>query len=228
MKFRRPLDTERECVSLARSTGVTDETADGLLPRHVLESVQRHSNISSHYGDFFAQCKPRGTGQNSLTISVGHMALPEDRGDTEQRTLVLNNMEQCQSKNEIYTGEYFTLLVTHSEPGRTNSYVGYTGNPLYEVYRYNAKHSADKHQGGWMVDMVIGPHSCKQAAMDCGLSWVTLTRGKEPKRDKGPWLSAAYNRPIYTFTKEPAQSLEHLLRDYGDPEFLQLHKEMCV
>lgn len=237
MKFRHALDSDRVCEPVM--------ARDGTPPKHVQDCMQRHGQISDHYADFFRAARPRGSaGRNTRTSTVTQLVVVAAEDPVE--AVELTNHEECFARNVNYTGEYFTILITHADPQRTNAYVSYTANPFTDVYRYNVKQAqrlAQEPVAGddYRVAVVIGPHICKHAAMDNGLSWVTLTRGAPKKLDKANWLSEVYNRPIYwsdqaaALTTEEeeseAEDLGALLSECADPLFAQLwHEEFltCV
>ena len=67
-------------------------------------------------------------------------------------TLELGNLARCQALDWTYSGEYFTYLLTKSDPGRTNAYVGWSTNPLRDVCQLNARQD---NGGGWELAAVV-------------------------------------------------------------------------
>ncbi len=211
MKFRHRLDADLVCHQ---------------APPQQQPQLRPHVNISAYYQDFLRDCKPRGSGKTTRSVSTCRFVVaPAESADAE---VSLSQMEQCVVDDADYTGEYFTILITHTDPARTNAYVGYTGNPFLDIYRYNAKHAddGDDETDRYRLAVVIGPHVCKSAAQDLGLSWVTYTRGADSKFEKSEWLSQAYNRPLYSCRHRPDGELAPLLAEYADPAFLTVQSEI--
>lgn len=208
MKFLAPLDSERTLV-------VQDEEEP--LPPYVRARLAQKVDMRARYAEHLRG--RRGADSPAQSSCVVRARL----GTGVEGLMEVGNEDRCQLQGRVYSGEFFVYLLTHSEPSRTNSFVGVSVNPLREVCVRNAASTAPGH---WALDIAQGPHTCRETAYDCGLSLVTDTRGAEPKRNKFPWLSAAYNAPIYTYTHAPALPLPQLLAHYAEPEFLRLYCEL--
>jgi hypothetical protein len=210
MRFRAALDSEREC----RASPVED------LPASMLEAMKRLDVTSRYRSLLVGREGPSAPAENCVTSC--------EVRPVEPTQAELTNQERCNLLSQPYTGEYFTFLMSHSVSSRTDSFVGYTTNPLRDVYLHNQKHVSDRNTCGaaphWLLDIVLGPFISKELAIDCGLSWVTGTRGKTPKREKAPFLSSAYYVGMYTYMKRSGWPLADLLEWFAEPCFLALHE----
>jgi hypothetical protein len=111
---------------------------------------------------------------------------------------------------------------------KTDSHVGYSTNPLLDLFCHNQRLFVDRNTcmaaPHWMLDIVLGPFASKEQAVECGRGWVSRTRGKEPKREKAPFLASIYDVDMYSFRVEPAtegeSKMQQLLAQYAPPEFL--------
>lgn len=130
-----------------------------------------------------------------------------------------------------YDGEYYTFLMSHNVSSKTDSYVGYTTNPVRDVYLHNERLIPDRNTaaaaGNWELDVVLGPFACKAVAIDCGRTWVHGTRGKLPKRKKAPFLSNAFNVPMYDCRTKLEEPFEDYLERMALPIYNEVLQEMC-
>ncbi len=123
--------------------------------------------------------------------------------NTEESIAVIPKSILCAIKNKINTGIYYTFLMTHSLKGKkTSAHIGYSTNPMYDVYLHNnliindrTTNTAAPH---WVLDIVLGPFSCRNKAIECSKEWVNNTRGKPSKRKKGYLLSKVDAVNLYT------------------------------
>ena len=144
-----------------------------------------------------------------------------------RRSIAVNALEKSELTLTPYKGRYFIYLMSHSVVSKTDSHVGYTTNPLVDLFCHNHRLFVDRNTcmaaPHWMLDIVLGPFASKEQAIECGRTWVSRTRGKEPKREKAPLLARIYNVDMYSFrvTAQPgAETTQELLARYAPPEFL--------
>ena len=143
----------------------------------------------------------------------------------------IDSLQKSELCSTPYTGKYFVFLMSlpHSIASKTDSYVGYTPNPIAEVYRHNHKLTVDRNTcmaaPHWRLDIALGPFICKEVAIECGRAWVNGTRGKDSKRAKAAFLASAYNVNMYTYTEKSERQIEDLLEEHCDPLFIVLLKE---
>jgi hypothetical protein len=226
MRFLVQLESEQQV------TLVADDDDPSSMPQFVRDCASRTRDLRADLAHFFADAPPRRFGPPDSTQperGLWHLSLAaSDRSPAGTTgTLELGNLAVCQALERVYTGEYFAYLLTQSEPGRTNSLVGYSTNPLREVCLYNARQ--ERASGGWMLDAAVAGFTCKEEAADFGQSLVTGTRGKDAKRDKIPWLATAYNKQLYSYKQQPAvgdDGLAQVLARYSDPCFTEVYREM--
>lgn len=123
-------------------------------------------------------------------------------------------------------GQWYTYLASLPDciVNKTDSYIGYTTNPLADIHLHNAKllPTPDRDTGSaaphWMLDIVLGPFLCEELAKQCGKLWVIKTRGKKSKRNRASILAGFFNVPLYTFQEKLIDTtMTHLLRDYNVP-----------
>jgi len=223
MRFRVPLESERECAMQAVPRGEW-----GAVPRELRRAMET-SEVSARYRAVLG-CgeSDRPSGRRIVGVSRGLVARSA-RQEPAQRVVEVDNLERCQLLGVAYSGRHFTYLMSHGVASKTDSFVGCTTNPVRDVCHHNLKLTADRNTCSaaphWQLDAVLGPFLCRELATDCGLSLVTGTRGKIPKRKKAPCLSAFYNVPIFTYTKRLAPRLfPALLRTFADPQFAALYQ----
>jgi hypothetical protein len=129
-----------------------------------------------------------------------------------------------------YKGRYFIFLMTHAMNSKTDSFVGYTLNPILDVIRHNDKTYFDRNTcmaaPHWILDIVMGPFICKEVAIDCARALVNGTRGKEAKRNKAPYLSTLYNVSLYRYNEKLQEPLDQVLRENAPPKFIDILREM--
>ncbi len=140
-------------------------------------------------------------------------------------------MQMAHAQGRIFEGDYYTFLMSHGVSSKTDSYVGYTTNPLRDVYLHNERRISDRNTaaaaGNWELDVVLGPFACKALAVDCGNAWVHGTRGKLPKRKKAPFLSKAYNVNMYDCRKRLHEPFDTYLERTTQPVYGQVWQEHC-
>ena len=128
----------------------------------------------------------------------------------------IDNLQRAELYEIQYQGKYFVFLMSlpHSIPNKTDSHIGYTTNPITNVYLHNGRFIIDRNTSqaapNWELDIVMGPFVCRMAAYNCANAWVNGTRGKESKRAKAEFLSGVYNVNIYTcllYTSDAADEL---------------------
>lgn len=129
-----------------------------------------------------------------------------------------------------YQGKYFIFLMTHAMNSKTDSFVGYTLNPILDVIRHNDKTYFDRNTcmaaPHWILDIVMGPFICKEVAIDCARALVNGTRGKEAKRNKAPYLSTLYNVSLYRYNEKLQEPLDQVLRENASAKFIDILREM--
>lgn len=137
----------------------------------------------------------------------------------------LNRCQMCMIHGETFKGNWFIYLITlpSTVSSKTDSHVGWTTNPLVDVYLLNKGQTIYKHIDRnismavphWKLDKVIGTLTCEEQAEDFAYMWVDGTRGKKSKREKAPFLSEASDAPLYTFTERltEGETMESLLNN---------------
>ncbi len=144
----------------------------------------------------------------------------------------IDSLQKAELYNIPYQGKYFVFLMSlpHSVPNKTDSHIGYTTNPITNIYMYNEGFIPDRNTSQaaphWKLDIVMGPFICLKASYNCAHAWVNGTRGKDSKRAKAEFLASYYNVNIYTYQKEYGHSMEDLLKTHTDPQFVELLREM--
>jgi hypothetical protein len=148
---------------------------------------------------------------------------PPTEEEAEEAEAELSAQHVATLHGESYAGEHFVYLMTHSVPAKIHSFVGFTTNPLTELFLHNRRRSVDRNTCSaaphWELDIVLGPFVCRELAIDCGHALVTQTRGKEKRREKAPVLSHDYNAGIYTYRVKSDERLETLLARHAPPVF---------
>lgn len=217
MRFLAPLEAEYHVVAT---------TSHGELPHFVRECAERARDLRGEYSEFFSQVERRMYGPPDCAEPERRLVSMAIDGAPDG-TLTLGNLARCQAQGCLYTGECFAYMLTQNEPGRTNSHVGYSANPLREACLYNARHKRHSGSlgGGWRLEGASGPFTCVEHAIDYCQSLVMGTRGKEAKCIKMPWLSSAYDKPLYSYSESRPEDLLPLLACY-DPCFAEVYSQM--
>lgn len=143
----------------------------------------------------------------------------------------LNRCQNSMVRGETFKGNWFIYLIAlpSTVSSKTDSHVGWTTNPLVDIYLLNSGQTIYKHIGRnismaiphWKLDKVIGTLTCEEQAEHLAHIWTDNTRGKKSKRDKAPFISESADAPLYTFTEHLGEeTMESLLRDaYISDEF---------
>ena len=155
----------------------------------------------------------------------------EEEEEEEEDIINIDHLEHTQLQQTVSTGRYFVFLMSHSINSKTNSFVGYSVNPIKDVCLLNMKGIVDRNTSMaapfWCLDIVLGPFTCLEVAMECGRCWVSGTRGKEAKWDKAPSLSSKFNVGLYTYRKTLTHPpIKDLLSRYAHPLFSSIFIEM--
>jgi hypothetical protein len=208
-------------ISMVTDGGV-DVSDDGDAANHDIEEEDDYiTNLMvSRYKSLIKSDIPTSTSTTHSTIVV------DRRG--RKGIMEIDNLQKSELYNISYDGKYFVFLMSlpQSVPNKTDSHIGYTPNPIANVYMYNEKFIFDRSTSmaapNWELDIVMGPFICKKAAHNCANAWVNGTRGKESKRSKALYLSSVYNVNIYTYQKKCERSLEELLKENADPQFVDI------
>ena len=227
MRFLAPLDTE-----LQVGDGVSDEKQ---LPAPVIACRDRRRQLCLDNSEFFSSVTPRKGGRPDCAgkheLHHFHITHRDNAGGGEKKkpTVELGNLARSQLLDRTYEGEYFAYLLTKSEPGRTNSHVGWSTNPLRDVCQLNARQQASASgDGGWELAAVVAAFSCPEWAADFGQALVTGTRGYVSKLEKIPVLAAQNNKRLYIYKQQPQEPLAELLEHYSEPVFTDLYKSLSA
>ncbi len=138
--------------------------------------------------------------------------------------------QKCELLSQPYKGRYFVYLMSHSVVSKTDSHVGYSTNPIIDILCHNRKIVVDRNTcmaaPFWVLDIVLGPFSSLAEAVECARIWVSRTRGKEPKRDKGEFLAGVFDVDMYSYRVLSEQSLVDRLECHDSSEFVPLYKDL--
>jgi hypothetical protein len=225
MRFLARLDFEYEDAA-----GKSGGTSADHLPTFVTDCQRRRRHMCLEHADFFSSVTVRKGGPPDDTKGenrLWHWHLTES--PTPTPTIELGNLARSQALDWTYRGEYFTYLLTKSDPGRTNAYVGWSTNPLRDVCHLNARQDSaggGGAGGGWELAAVVALFTCPELAADFGQALVTGTRGYLSKLEKIPWLAVHYNKSLYIYKEAPTVALPELLSCYSDPAFTELYRTL--
>lgn len=146
--------------------------------------------------------------------------------ESDKSLLSLTNLEYTQMKAETFMGDYYVFLMTHSVASKTNSYTGFTKQPLRDIYLHNNKKMGDRTTAEaapyWIPTVVVGPFLSRMEAIECGLVWANGSRGKHRKRAKGEWLGQAFDCNVY----DNEQKLDCHFVDYLKKEMPLFYSEI--
>lgn len=143
--------------------------------------------------------------------------------EEEEGYIRLNRSQMCLLRGETFRGNWFIYLITlpPTVTSKTDSHVGWTTNPLVDIYLLNQGKTIYKHVDRnismaiphWKLDRVIGPLTCEEQAQYFANIWADGTRGMKSKRDKATFLSEATDSPLYTYTEKlgEGETIEILL-----------------
>jgi hypothetical protein len=116
--------------------------------------------------------------------------------------MTISDETLCTLENRLFCGIYYSFLMTHSLQGeKTSANIGFSTNPMLDVYRHNNLLTNDRTTKAaapfWVLDMVLGPFPFKEKAVHCSEEWVSGTRGKDSKRKKAALLKIIHNVNLY-------------------------------
>jgi hypothetical protein len=182
-----------------------------------------NTGFSRRYNSFILNEEPVSIRQVTLQLSETLSEKEEEEDDekcgTQTQLIFLDAYEHALIKRMNYNGRYFIFLMSHSIHSKTDSFVGYTPDPVYNVLLHNEKlmdnTTTSKAAPHWILDIVLGPFISKEQAIDCAKAWVSGTRGKNAKRNKAPYLSKIYNVDMYTYMEKMEDTeLKRLFDEY--------------
>lgn len=145
--------------------------------------------------------------------------------------IVVSKSILCILENRLFTGNYYTFLMTHPLRGeKTSANVGYSTNPAYDVYLHNHLLTNDRTTSPaaphWILDMVLGPFISVEVAIECSKELVSNSRGMTSKRKRASLLSRIYNVPLYDVAKKPTIPLKEYLATTAPPIYTHHYKRM--
>jgi hypothetical protein len=151
--------------------------------------------------------------------------------NTEEAITVIPKSIMCAVTHQINTGVHYTFLMTHSLKGKkTSAHIGYSKNPMYDLYLHNNLIENDRTTNtaapDWILDMVLGPFSCLNKAIECSKEWVDNTRGKPSKRKKAYLLSRLYNVNLYTRQIPLKESFTDYIKRTAPPIYSVAHDKL--
>ena len=101
---------------------------------------------------------------------------------------------------------HYAFLMVHPKIGmKIDSYIGYSTNPFNDVHLHNTLAVEDTHRTGsvaphWTLDMVLGPFTSSELAIECTQKWPIDTKGPVSKRHKGKLLKDVYDVKLVELT----------------------------
>jgi hypothetical protein len=207
MFFRRRVDDEYSATSFEKI-------------KHA-DSIEVTNDVfMERYADYIKDDELLSTDEWSIKFIMSH--------ESNQSHVILSPHEHgIVSGNSTYNGKYFIFLMTHSMNSKTDSFVGFSLNPINDVIKHNERIIVDRNTcmaaPHWTLDIVVGPFICKEVALDYGHALVNGTRGKEAKRNKIPYLCEQYNVKMYNHKMACSTEAFHdLLMDVALPEFAEM------
>ena len=181
---------------------------------------------------FKARVQPSNT-----DIRITHVLKNQQQVDEEQTTvsnpsvIVVSKSILCTLENRLFTGNYYTFLMTHPLPDKkTSAHVGYSADPAYDVYLHNNLLTNDRTTSAaaphWILDMVLGPLISVEDAIECCKDLVSNTRGMKSKRERAVLLSHVRNVPLYDVAKKPTTPLDEYLAKNAPPIYTERYRKM--
>lgn len=151
--------------------------------------------------------------------------------DTAAAIAVISKKVLTTLQGKVFTGNHYVFLMTHPLQGKkTSAHVGYSTNPMYDVYLHNTLAIPDRTTSAaaphWILDMVLGPFISAEIAIECSKELVSHTRGKDSKRKKAILLSRIYNVPLYSASIKPSVALKEYLREKAPAYYIDCYEKM--
>lgn len=188
---------------------------------------EEEMKILEYYGDALLQLY--GTLENIPPVRQGTRRMWQFttviEEEEEEGHIRLNRFQMSLLRGETFKGNWFIYLITlpSTVSSKTDSHVGWTTNPLIDIYLLNQGKTIYKHVDRnismaiphWKLDRVIGPLTCEEQAQYFAYIWADGTRGMKSKREKSTFLAEATDAPLYTFTEKLAdgETIESLLNE---------------
>ena len=140
----------------------------------------------------------------------------------------LSHLEYAQLMCMTFEGEYYVFLMTHRIASKTDSFIGYTKDPLRDIYLHNSKKKMDHTTAAaapyWVPNIILGKFFSRMEAIECGLIWVNKARGQNRKKERGEWLGQAFYSNVYDIDKEMSDdTFKEYLRNYVPPFYSQIY-----
>lgn len=151
--------------------------------------------------------------------------------EEEEAIIVVTKSILCLLEDRLFTGNYYTFLMTHPLPDKkTSAHVGYSTDPAYDVYLHNNLLTNDRTTSAaapyWVLDMVLGPLISAEDAIECCKDLVSNTRGMNSKRKRALLLSHVRNVPLYAIAKKPTVPLKEYLAKNAPPVYTERYEKM--
>lgn len=211
-----------------------DEDLPALLRHNTLTATMTTDNIE------FCVIRVRCTPQRPAPIRVKrrHAAatavVPVEEKDNPETVMTISGEVLCTLENRLFRGVYYSFLMTHSLQGeKTSANIGYSTNPMLDVYRHNNLLTNDRTTKAaapyWVLDMVLGPFPFKEKAIHCSNEWVSGTRGKDSKRKKATLLKIIHNVNLYDSGHPVGVSFrDFLITQQAHPSLLKKYDSLLL
>lgn len=230
-----PYNVEVHCVNAFHETDYFRSTSVPL--KEELPELLRHdTHLLSYRGDSpIEYCVIRiqcSTPKRPPPIRVKRQKSIA-KEETQPILMMISDETLANVENRLFRGSYYSYLMTHSLHGKkTSANIGYSRNPMLDVYMHNNLLIPDRTTNAaapyWVLDMVLGPFAFKESAMRCCDEWVSGTRGKESKRKKAALLKIIYNVNLYDSANTINGTFRDFLSDHAHPSILEKYDTLFL
>lgn len=227
----------------------TDVSEYASLPRDEdLPALLRHNTLTAtttttdniEYCVIRVRCTPRRPApirvkrRHATTVAAAAAAVAVEEKETPETVMTISGEILCTLENRLFRGVYYSFLMTHSLQGeKTSANIGYSTNPMLDVYRHNNLLTNDRTTKAaapyWVLDMVLGPFPFKEKAIHCSNEWVSGTRGKDSKRKKATLLKIIHNVNLYDSGHSVGVSFrDFLISQQAQPSLLKKYDSLLL
>jgi hypothetical protein len=179
------------------------------------------------------KAKKRSTQSEGEETAISEASPPSLVKEDDMSVMVISKIDLCALQRRLYTGRYYCYLMTHDLQGKkTSAHVGYTTDPLYDVYLHNHSLINDRTTNAaapyWRLDCVLGPFITLEKAILCSEDWVNGTRGQESKRNKACLLKVLYAVNLYTVSIPSALKFIDFLMEHAPTCHIETYQRLLL
>ena len=150
----------------------------------------------------------------------------------ESGIAVIDKKFYCLLSGQIYTGNYWVLLMTHPLDGKkTDTNISYGTDPIHEIFLHNNLLTNERSTSAaapfWGADAILGPFGSLGEAVECSEELVDGTRGETSKRNKTIDLHREHSVNLYlSHIVEKNLSYPEYVHTLTPPSYIKAYRDL--